>query len=178
MKDLEACKKNAAVSASTEFACANSLSGTALSSTEFGYPNSLIEMALPLQATDLLQQIPLVRGLPPLIPRHERRVIMRKRNNRIVFYLNDKELATLDRKVKKAGRSREAFIRNAVADIQIKEAPPADLHKLIWEIRRVGNNIDQILMIANSKGILNIPDLRKAIDDLREVEKLIVSQYI
>jgi hypothetical protein len=33
-------------------------------------------------------------------------------------------------------------------------------------------------MIANAKGILNIPDLRKAIDDLREVEKLIVSQYI
>ena len=103
---------------------------------------------------------------------------MRTRNNRIVFYLNDKELATLDRKVKKAGRSREAFIRNAVADIQIKEAPPADLHKLIWEIRRVGNNINQLLMIANAKGILNIPDLRKAIDDLREAEKLIVSQYI
>ena len=103
---------------------------------------------------------------------------MRTRNNRIVFYLNDKELATLDRKVKKAGRSREAFIRNAVADIQIKEAPPADLYKLIWEIRRVGNNIDQILMTANTKGILNIPDLRKTIDDLREAEKLIVSQYI
>ena len=60
----------------------------------------------------------------------------------------------------------------------MKAAPPADLHKLIWEIRRVGNNIDQILMVANTKGILNIPDFRKAIDDLREVEKLIVSQYI
>jgi len=103
---------------------------------------------------------------------------MRARNNRIVFYLNDKELEALDRKVKKAGRSREDYIRKAVADAQIKEAPPADLYKLIWEIRRAGNNIDQILMIANSKGILNIPDLRKAISDLREVEKLIVSQYI
>ena len=103
---------------------------------------------------------------------------MRKRNNRIVFYLNDKELESFERKVKKAGCPRESFIRKAVAEVQIKEAPPADLYKLIWEIRRVGNNIDQILMIANAKGILNIPDLRKAIDDLREVEKLIVSQYI
>ena len=103
---------------------------------------------------------------------------MRKRNNRIVFYLDDKELESFERKVKKAGCSREAFIRKAVAEVQIKETPPADLHKLIWEIRRVGNNIDQILMIANSKGILNIPDLRKAISDLREAEKLIVSQYI
>lgn len=103
---------------------------------------------------------------------------MRTRNHRIVFYLNDKEFEILEKKAKRTSRSREDFIRKAVAEVQIKEAPPADLHKLIWEIRRVGNNIDQILMNANAKGLLNIPDLRKAIDDLREVEKRIVSQYI
>ena len=103
---------------------------------------------------------------------------MRTRNHRVVFYLNDKEYEAFEQKAKRSSRSREAFIRKAIEDVQIKELPPADLHKLIWEIRRVGNNIDQILMIANSKGILNIPDLRKAISDLREAEKLIVSQYI
>ena len=103
---------------------------------------------------------------------------MRTRNHRVVFYLNDKEFDAFEQKAKRSSRSREAFIRKAIEDVQIKELPPADLYKLIWEIRRVGNNIDQILMIANSKGILNIPDLRKAIDDLREAEKLIVSQYI
>ena len=103
---------------------------------------------------------------------------MRKRNHRVVFYLNDKEFEAFKEKAKRSSRSREAFIRRAIQEVQIKELPPADLYKLIWEIRRVGNNIDQILMIANSKGILNIPDIRKAIDDLREAEKLIVSQYI
>ena len=103
---------------------------------------------------------------------------MRTRNHRVVFYLNDKEFEAFEEKAKRSSRSREAFIRRAIQEVQIKELPPADLHKLIWEIRRVGNNIDQILMIANSKGILNIPDLRKAIDNLRETEKLIVSQYI
>ena len=103
---------------------------------------------------------------------------MRTRNHRVVFYLNDKEFEAFEEKAKRSSRSREAFIRRAIQEVQIKELPPADLHKLIWEIRRVGNNIDQILMIANTKGILNIPDLRKAIDDLREAEKLIVSQYI
>ena len=103
---------------------------------------------------------------------------MRTRNHRIVFYLNDKEFEAFEQKAKRTSRSREDFIRKDVAEVQIKEAPPADLHKLIWEIRRVGNNIDQILMIANAKGILNIPDLRKAIDALREVENLIISQYI
>ena len=103
---------------------------------------------------------------------------MRTRNHRVVFYLNDKEFKAFEQKAKRSSRSREAFIRKIIEDVQIKELPPADLHKLIWEIRRVGNNIDQILMIANSKGILNIPDLRKAIDDLREAEKLIISKYI
>ena len=103
---------------------------------------------------------------------------MRTRNHRVVFYLNDKEFEAFKQKAKRSSRSREAFIRKAIEDVQIKELPPTDLYKLIWEIRRVGNNIDQILMIANAKGILNIPDLRKAIDDLREAEKLIVSQYI
>ena len=103
---------------------------------------------------------------------------MRTRNHRVVFYLNDKEFEAFEEKAKRSSRSREAFIRKAIEAVQIKELPPADLYKLIWEIRRVGNNIDQILMIANSKGILNIPDLHKAIDNLRETEKLIVSQYI
>jgi len=103
---------------------------------------------------------------------------MRKRNHRVVFYLNDKEFEAFEKKAKRSSHSREDFIRKAIQETQIKELPPADLSKLIYEIRRVGNNIDQILMIANSKGILTIPDLRKAIDDLREVEKLIVSQYI
>ena len=103
---------------------------------------------------------------------------MRTRNHRVVFYLNDKEFEAFKEKAKRSSRSREAFIRRAIQEVQIKELPPADLYKLIWEIRRVGNNIDQILMIANTKGILNIPNLRKAIDDLREAEKLIVSQYI
>lgn len=103
---------------------------------------------------------------------------MRTRNNRVVFYLNDKEFEAFQQKAKRTSRSREDFIRKAIQEVQIKELPPADLHRLIFEIRRVGNNIDQILMIANAKGILNIPDLRKAIADLREAEKLIVSQYI
>ena len=103
---------------------------------------------------------------------------MKKRIHEIKIRFSPVEFATLNEQVKKAGISREQFCRNAIQGVAIRENPPADLYKLIWEIRRAGNNIDQILMIANSKGILNIPDLRKAIDDLREAEKLIVSQYI
>ena len=98
---------------------------------------------------------------------------MRKRNHRIVFYLNDAEFETLESKVKQTSLSREGFIRNLISDVPIQEKPPADIHKLSWEVRRVGNNIDQILTIANARGLLDVPQLRKAMADLRDVEKLI-----
>ena len=102
---------------------------------------------------------------------------MRKRNHRIVFYLDDAEYEALERKVKMTSLSRESFIRDALRGVQIREAPPADLPHLIREIRRVGINIDHILMIANARGLLDVPQLRKAMADLREVETMVITTY-
>lgn len=102
---------------------------------------------------------------------------MRKRTNQIIIRLSDAELNALNKQVKRTRLSREQFCRNAIQGVTIREKPPADVPRLIQEIRRVGSNISQILMIANSQGLLNIPDLHKAILDLREVETLIVYQY-
>ena len=102
---------------------------------------------------------------------------MRKRTNQIIIRLSDAELNALNKQVKRTRLSREQFCRNAIQGVTIREKPHADVPRLIQEIRRVGSNISQILMITNSQGLLNIPDLHKAILDLREVEKLIVYQY-
>ena len=102
---------------------------------------------------------------------------MKKRIQEIKIRFSPDEFAALNEQVKKAGISREQFCRNAIQGVAIRENPPADLHKLIWEIRRVGNNIDQILTIANARGLLDVPQLRKAMADLRDVEKLIADAY-
>ena len=102
---------------------------------------------------------------------------MKKRIQEIKIRFSPDELAALNEQVKKAGISVSALIRKSVDDCEVKAAPPADLHKLIWEIRRVGNNIDQILTIANARGLLDVPQLRKAMADLRDVEKLIADAY-
>lgn len=102
---------------------------------------------------------------------------MRKRNHRIVFYLDDSEYNALERKVKMTSLSREGFIRKAIQNAQIHTAPPADLPVFIRELRRVGVNIDQILMIANARGLLDVPRLHKALEDLRDVESTIISAY-
>ena len=102
---------------------------------------------------------------------------MKNRTHEIKIRLSQAELESLNAQVAKTRLSREQFCRNAIRGVAIRENPPADLHKLIWEIRRVGNNIDQILTIANARGLLDVPYLRKTIADLREAEKLIAATY-
>lgn len=102
---------------------------------------------------------------------------MAERTRRCEIRFTESEYHNLMAKADNAGISVSALIRKSVSDCEVKAAPPADLHKLIWEIRRVGNNIDQILTIANARGLLDVPQLRKAMSDLRETEKLIADTY-
>ena len=61
--------------------------------------------------------------------------------------------------------------------MRIKEAPPADVPTLIREVRRVGCNIDQLLVIARAKNWMIAKNLEKALERSRAVEKLIVDTY-
>ncbi len=102
---------------------------------------------------------------------------MARRNCRFEVRLTKDEYYELTKKARKAGLTTGAFVRMAVAGQVVREAPSADVPALIREVRRVGSNIDQILKIANSKGLLEVPDLRKALEENRAVEKLIANAY-
>lgn len=48
---------------------------------------------------------------------------MRKRNIAIMFRLNRKEAEALDKKVKKSGLNREAYLRQVITGIVPRDAP-------------------------------------------------------
>ena len=102
---------------------------------------------------------------------------MRRRNCRVEIYFTKEELEALTKKYRKAGLSREGYCRRVLNDSVIKEAPPADLHILIMEVRRVGANIDQILKKANGLGFIDLPMLRRELANLAEVERTIIDAY-
>lgn len=102
---------------------------------------------------------------------------MRKRNCRVEIYFSKDELENLTKKVRKTSLSREGYCRRVLNTSEVKEAPPADVPMLIREVRRVGYNIDQLLKLANAKGLLDVPQLRKALADNRAVEKVIMDAY-
>ena len=83
----------------------------------------------------------------------------------------------LDALTKKARKSGQGYCRRVLNGTEVKEAPPADVPVLIQEVRRVGNNLNQIMKRANALGLLDVPQLRKALEDNRAVEKLIADTY-
>ena len=87
------------------------------------------------------------------------------------------ELDALTRKSRKAELSREGYCRRILNGAVVKENPPADVPMLIREVRRVGYNIDQLLLIARAKNWLSAKDLEKALESNRAAEKLIVDTY-
>lgn len=89
----------------------------------------------------------------------------------MVLRFTRSELDALTKKARKTNLSREGFCRAVLNGAVVREAPPVEYYALIREIKRVGANIDQILKIANSRGLLDVPALRKALAENREVER-------
>ena len=100
-----------------------------------------------------------------------------KRNLEIKIRFTKEELETLSKKVKKTALSREGYIRNVLNGKVVKEAPTAEFYQLIREMRSIGNNLNQILKIANSRGLLDVPKMRKGLQELRNTEKMLWSTF-
>lgn len=86
---------------------------------------------------------------------------MRSRRNEIKVRLSDRELAALDAKVARTRCSRESYIRNVLAGYEIMEAPSADVTELLNQVRRMGNNLNQLCYWAHYQNYINKPELRE-----------------
>ena len=74
---------------------------------------------------------------------------MRKRNVHIQFWLDKKEAEAFQKKVKKSGLSREAYLRHLVTGLEPQDAPPPDYYAMMRELHGIGNNLNQLTVLAN-----------------------------
>jgi len=100
-----------------------------------------------------------------------------KRNCRFELRLSKDELSDLTKKARKANLTNAAFIRRAIRGLEVKEAPPVDVPVLLRDVRRVGYNINQILKIANAQGLVDVPQLRKALEENHAAAQQIINAY-
>ena len=100
-----------------------------------------------------------------------------KRTCAITLRFHRSELEALTQKARKANMSRESSCRAVLNGSEVKEGPNADVAQLINQVRRVGYNIDQILKIANGQGLVDVPQLRKALEETHQVAQQIIKAY-
>jgi hypothetical protein len=100
---------------------------------------------------------------------------MLKRNNQILFRVNDEEHELLKRNAKKCGLSVARYLRFLIQGYIPKELPPADYHGMIRQLQAIGNSMNQIAARANKTGFYlkeeyakNAQELKAAILDIQK----------
>ena len=95
---------------------------------------------------------------------------MRRRPIQVKAYFNEKEYLYLCELCDKTKLSKGKLIRFLIQGYSPPVSPPVEYKKLIRELRMLGNNINQILVIARSNGILNTAELQKHLNELDSIE--------
>lgn len=92
---------------------------------------------------------------------------MRKRDVHIQFWLDRKEAEHLEKLVKKSGLGREAYLRQLIKGVIPRDAPPPDYHKMMRELYRIGNNLNQIAAKAHTLQVMDIQRYDRAVQEFR-----------
>lgn len=96
---------------------------------------------------------------------------MRKRPIQQIVRLNEKEHQHLIISAELAGLSKESFIRKLIMGETVKPKPPNELAALLRELQAIGNNINQMARLANSRKYI-------AAGELAQIEKLLDDIWI
>ncbi len=101
---------------------------------------------------------------------------MARRTVKIDLRLTESEAAALNRDVRKAGVSREAYLRALIRKMPLKEKPSKDVIAVLKSLQQISNNMNQIAVKANAKGFVdttayweNVSWLKETVSGLMEV---------
>ena len=86
--------------------------------------------------------------------------------------LTPAESSRLKEQSARTGRSMSDIIRSAWKKLNIIELPPADFAETVVQIRRVGNNLNQLTRLANA-GEIKIPEIKEVLAGITALDRKI-----
>ena len=95
----------------------------------------------------------------------------------MLVYFPEAEMQALKRKAADAGLSCSEFVRLAVKNKEIKQAPPVEMLPLMRHIHRVGDNLNQLLKHVNSGNPLDLKQTRKVLDQISQAADTVIKAY-
>lgn len=98
--------------------------------------------------------------------------IGRTKEKQIKFYADEKEFQQIKKQIEKSKLSQQDYLLKCALDKNIIVIE--DMKVFIGELKRIGNNLNQLTKVVNSERILNTEELSKMNMELNEVWKEVV----
>ena len=83
--------------------------------------------------------------------------------------LTSKEAARLQTLVKRAGLSREAYLRHLINGVVPQEIPPPDYYAFMERLYQVGNLLEQISHQAQALGVVDASPYKEAVGQFHQL---------
>ena len=93
-----------------------------------------------------------------------------KKTENVHLRLTPDEFALLKEQSERTGRSMSDVIRAAWKRMRIVELPPADFTETVVQLRRIGNNLNQLTRAANA-GEVDIPEIKSVLSEIVALDK-------
>lgn len=90
-----------------------------------------------------------------------------KRNHEIKIRLSDDELKKVNEAVEKSNLSRESFLRLLLNGYVPRFIPAYDFQNVISQLRRIGNNLNQISVVAHKTGAIDVIRHKNEVSNLK-----------
>lgn len=98
--------------------------------------------------------------------------IGRTKEKQIKFYADEKEFQQIKKQIEKSKLSQQDYLLKCALDKNIIVIE--DMKVFIGELKRIGNNLNQLTKVVNSEKILNTEELSKMNMEISEVWKEVV----
>ena len=102
----------------------------------------------------------------------ERRTIKKQ------FWLNQSEARELHEKSEKACLSEAALLRLLIKGYEPREKPDDRFYGVMKEMRRMGSNLNQLLVKANRFGIVDTEELKKELAEWRAFQLKVEETFL
>ena len=95
----------------------------------------------------------------------------RKRNNQIVIRLSDEENEMLKRKVEQSGKTQQEFLISMLINGTVTNTD--GVKELFPEVKRIGNNLNQIARSCNSGNQATLSEVQKVGEEMNGIWRLL-----
>ena len=91
---------------------------------------------------------------------------MRKRDIGWMLWLDDNEKKRLKVNAEKAGLSQSSYVRSLINGYKPKEQPTQEIYEMLFQLRGIATNLNQIARKANTLNYIDAPFYKKTYEKL------------